>query len=186
MKIISKLAAFKFFAIAAAFAAALLPASGPASGSVQASPDPRTIVVTLLGGQQRSEQGELILSFDGANLVGLNFKTTDDRTNSLRRIGRDHPAEVKCVAKDSECGSLDLGGGTRIAACICKEMPRAGGAIPPFFKATLGGLNDKDKTCWDGQDNSLIVCAKIGSQPPPTTQTKEHILLARQVGVPSL
>lgn len=186
MKIISKFPPLKFLAIAAAFAAALLPASAPASGSGEPSPDPRTIVVTLLGGQQRSEQGELILSFDGAKLAGLNFKTNDDRTTSLRRIDRDHPAEVTCEAKDSECGSLQLRGGTKITACVCKGTPRAGGSIPPAFKATLGGLSDRDKACWDAKDNSLIVCAKLGSQPPPTTQTKEHILLARQVGVPSM
>jgi hypothetical protein len=184
-----KLPKFKALVIGAALIASLLPANAPVSGSSQAAPpEPRTIVVTLLGGQQKSEQGNLTMSFEGTRVVGFDFKDTTDRGGSLRQIDREHPAEVNCDVSGAECGSVELSGGTKIGACICGKTARAGEPIRPTAIKTilLPPFADTATTCWENKDQLLSVCTKFGSKPPTTTQTREHILLAKQVGVPSL
>jgi hypothetical protein len=186
---------FKFRAliIGAALIASLLPASAPVSGSGQPRPEPRTVVITLLGGQQiggqqKSEKGSLTMSFEGTTVVAFDFKDTNDRQSTLRRINREHPAEVNCDVSGAECGSVALSGGTKIGACICGKTSRVGEPIRPTAIKTilLPPFADTDTTCWENKEQLLSVCTKFGSKPPTTTQTREHILLARQVGVPSL
>jgi hypothetical protein len=203
MKSSTKFSVLKSLAIAAALAATLIPGVAPASGSVEPSPEPRTIVVTLLGGAQRTDKTEVKISFDGTNpsapvepevLDDLPLATrpvrsvnaTDGRWRKLKSI-EGAPAEVNCAGSDAECGSVELSGGTKIAACICDKTSRSTSTrIPPAIRAKLIGPIESGTACWEDKTKLLSVCWKIGTKPPEATQTKEHILLARQVGVPSL
>lgn len=179
---------FKTLAIAATVVTALLPLNSPASGLTAPGPDPRTIVVTLLGGQQQSERGELTMSFEDTRIIGFDFKDTNDRAIKLSRINRTRPPEVSCEVKDAECGSLELAGGTKIGACVCPRSAPGTRITPTAIKViVLAPATDSSGTsCWENKEQLLSVCTKIGAKPPTTTQTKEHILLAKQVGVPSL
>ena len=203
MKTISKLSRFKFFAIVAAFAAALLPASARVSGSGEPSLEPRTIVITLLGGAQQTDKTEVTISFDGTNPAApaeaevLNDVPLAERpVRSVGAIARNWrklklidsgPLEVNCAGTDAECGSVELSGGTKIAACKCSRTSSTSGArIPPAIRAKLIGPIETGTACWEDKTKLLSVCWKIGATPPAATQTKEHILLAKQVGVPSM
>ena len=188
MKTTSKLSIFKTLAIAATVVAALLPLNSPASGLITPGAEPRTIVVTLLGGQQQSERGELTMSFEDTRIIGFDFKDTNAREIKLSRINRTRPPEVSCEVKDAECGSLELEGGTKIGACVCPRSAPGSRLTPTAIKViVLAPVADSSgTTCWENKEQLLSVCTKIGSKPPTTTQTREHILLAKQVGVPSL
>lgn len=199
MKTIGKLATLKFLAIATAFAAALLPLSMPASGSFEPSLEPRTVVVTLLSGPQPTGKAEVKISFDGTNPAApVEMEVLGDlpfagrpilsvaHWRKLKLIDR-VPAEVTCEGSDAECGSVKVSGGTKIAACICSRTSGATrSSIPPAIRAKLIGPIESGTTCWEDKTKLLSVCWKVGTKPPPATQTKEHVLLARQVGVPSL
>jgi hypothetical protein len=172
--------------------AAVLPAGIPAASSRAFVPKPRTIVVTLLGGAQRTERGDLTLSFNTKGGVdGVILRDLTDRSTSLRLIDREHPAELACDPKDADYGSVQRRDGSWIAVAVCPEGESSGRiAIPALLRSRMSANEASATTvkCWENKELRMGVCYKVGTDPAagPMPQTREHILLARQVGVPSL
>lgn len=192
---------FKVLMIPAFIGAFLAPLFVSNSTSATPIPDPRTIVVTLLGGQQQKDKMEVTISIDGTKIEAtaqpevLNDVPLADRParsvslgsgklRQLNMINNSHRAEVVCATNEAECGSVNLADGGKIAACICKQTVPAKGSsrMPVAVLAKLvGPIQGGGTTCWDGKDLNLSICYSAGSTPPtaPMPRTREHILLAK-------
>jgi hypothetical protein len=179
---------FKAFAGAGAFFALIVPAT-PAPRSAPAF-EPRMVIITLLGGAQREEQGELTMAFNANDLTGVSYKTGQVRHRGFAIVDRTRQSSVACDPKEAEYGSVRLKDGSWIAVAVCPANPSATAiAIPSLIRARASA-NEASATmsCWENKELRMGVCVKIGSDPAarPMPQTREHILLARQVGVPGL
>jgi hypothetical protein len=108
----------------------------------------------------------------------------------LTIVDRTQVSQVTCDPKDAEYGSVERKDGSRIAVAVCPEGESSGRiAIPALLRSRMSA-NEASATitCWENKELRMGVCYKVGTNPAagPMPQTREHILLARQVGVPSL
>ena len=186
MKKLRKTTLFATFAVAGAFFGIFFPALPVASSSTVA-PDPKTIVVTLLGGAQREERGDISMKFNVNDLTGVSYKSRHVRHRAFAIIDRTHMSKVSCNAREAEFGSVKLKDGSWIAVAVCPETPtEARIAIPSLIRARAAANEAalEEMTCWESTELRMGVCFKAGSNPAsgPMPQTREHILLARQVG----
>jgi hypothetical protein len=104
-------------------------------------------------------------------------------------IDRTHASVVSCDPKDAEFGSVKRKDGSWLAVAKCPTgQSTAAITIPALIRARITGASANDDTamtCWENKELRMGVCYKVGTNPSePPTQTREHILLARQVGVP--
>ncbi|MGH9872523.1 MAG: hypothetical protein ACRD9S_08660 [Pyrinomonadaceae bacterium] len=190
-----KNSAFKALMIAAALFSLALPAI-LASESAHAQREQQQLTVLgLLDSTTRTERGDVILAMNGNELTGVTFKdTTKGRAVRHRMFSltdRTQVSGVKCDAKDAEFGSLARSDGSWIAVAVCSPTPQVTAiAIPSLIRARASA-NEASATemkCWENKELKMGVCFKPSSDltTKPMPQTREHILLARQVGVPSL
>jgi len=185
MKKLRSKALLNLFAIAGAFSALVMP-SVPVSSKSSAL-EPRTVVVTLLGGARREERGDLEMSFNTNDLTGVAFKKGKIRYRGFAIVDRTQMG-VGCELKEAEYGSARLKDGSWIAVAICPDTPSTTAiAIPSLIRARAAANEataTTEMTCWENKELRMGVCYKASSNPTarPMPQTREHILLARQVG----
>ena len=184
MKKFRSKALLKALAIAGAFFALVMPGI-PVANSRPSALEPRTIVVTLLGGANREARGDVEMLFNANDLTGITFKRGKTRHRGFAIVDRTQMG-VACGPKDAEYGSVGLKDGSWIAVAVCPENPSTTAiAIPSLIRARAAANEaSAEMTCWENKELRIGVCFKAGSNPAagPMPRTREHILLARQVG----
>jgi hypothetical protein len=163
----------------------LVMAGIPSANSRSSALEPRTIVVTLLGGANREARGDVEMLFNANDLTGITFKRGKIRHRGFAIVDRTQMG-VACEPKDAEYGSVKLKDGSWIAVAVCPENPSTTAiAIPSLIRARAAANEaTAEMICWENKELRMGLCFKASSNPAagPMPRTREHILLARQVG----
>jgi hypothetical protein len=140
-------------------------------------------ITTSLESATGAELGDLIASFKAGKLSGVDLKK-GRRHRMFAIVDRTQLSGVACEAKDAEYGNVRTRDGSWIAVVMCPQTSRPMPIrVPELVRARAGDQDDAAAMdCWENKELRMGVCFKVGTQ--PVMQTREHILLARQVGVP--